>query len=391
MKLDLPHTFDFPLMDELARHLHVTGELANKTIAWHCHLTKLTTMSAKALLFAGAELAISECNPDTTDPEAVADMLSLGAHVYTGASSCSRALEHNPDLIADTGFVLVDAYLREDAGKSRTAGRKQHDARDKIAPGGKVVAASEITTSGIIRLRALESVPLPVVNVNDGLLKSRIENFHGVGDGVVDLLRKLRAKSFSGARAAVIGYGQVGAGVAHHLRREEMLVSVVEQDSVRRLIAHFDGFAVPSLPEALEESDVIVSATGRSKLIGPDEWRHCKGEQLVINVGHHADELDILALRRICLQSKTINDFIESFEIEVGLERRTIYVVAGGSPANIVFLTGRDEPTLIHLCTEALVMAYLARNGSELPRGERPLPQEVERQAAGLALKALGL
>jgi adenosylhomocysteinase len=364
----------FPLMEKLGKHLKKDGSLNGMKIGWHCHLTQLTLITAEALVEGGAKLFLSEVNPATTDDDAVEGIRSLGSKVFLGDQSPDQVLAESPQLLTDTGFVITERYL------AAPAARRQKS----------VVAASEITTSGIEKLRKLESLPLPVVNINGGLLKARIENYHGVGDGVVDLLRRLTGRSLSGLNAIVVGYGAVGSGVAFHLRKEGGIVNVVDNDPVRRLIAHFDGYSVENLDSSLQKADIVVTATGKRNVIGGPQWQAARDGAIFINVGHWPEELDLPSLKALSSSIVDLELKTSRFHLQDGSggEKR-LYVVADGNPANIVLLTGSVEPTLIHLATEALCLSYLAKTGASLGHGEHPIPYEVEQSSSLLALEAL--
>ena len=279
----------FPLMERLGKYLQADGSLNGVKIGWHCHLTQLTLMTAEAMVQGGAKLFLSEVNPATTDDEAVQGIKDLDAKVFLGETSPEKVLAESPQLLTDTGFVIIDKYLSMKEGE-----------RPK-----SIVAASEITTSGIEKLRKVKDLPLPVININGGLLKARIENYHGVGDGVVDLLRRLTGRSLSGLNSVVVGYGAVGSGVAFHLRKEGGIVNVVESDPVRRLIAHFDGYAVGDLLTSLRKADVVVTATGRRQIIEEAHWTAARDGAIFLNVGHWPEELDMNSLRNL---AKSVDD-----------------------------------------------------------------------------------
>jgi adenosylhomocysteinase len=364
----------FPLMEKLGKYLQKDGSLNGIKIGWHCHLTQLTLMTAEALARGGAKLFLSEVNPATTDDDAVEAIRSLGAKVFLGEESPDQVLAESPQFLTDTGFVIIDRYLSSPEGK-----------RPK-----SIVAASEITTSGIEKLRRMESLPLPVVNINGGLLKARIENYHGVGDGVVDLLRRLTGRSISGLNAIVIGYGAVGSGVAFHLRKEGGIVNIVDNDPVRRLIAHFDGYSVDDLDTSLKKADIIVTATGKRHVIAEPQWQAARDGAIFLNVGHWPEELDLPSLKKLSTSIVDLELKTRRFHLKDGEQgEKRLYVVADGNPANIVLLTGSVEPTLIHLATEALCLSYLAKCGASLSPGEHPIPYEVEQNSSLLALEAL--
>ncbi len=364
----------FPLMERLGKYLQEDGSLNGVKIGWHCHLTQLTLMTAEAMAQGGAKLFLSEVNPATTDDEAVQGIRDLGAKVFLGESSPEKVLAESPQLLTDTGFVIIDKYLSI----------KKEDRPNSI------IAASEITTSGIEKLRKAKDLPLPVININGGLLKARIENYHGVGDGVVDLLRRLTGRSLSGLNSVVVGYGAVGSGVAFHLRKEGGIVNVVESDPVRRLIAHFDGYAVGDLLTSLRKADVVVTATGKRQIIGETHWSAARDGAIFLNVGHWPEELDMNSLRGLANSVDDLELKTQRFHLKDrdGVGKR-LFVVADGNPANIVLLTGSVEPTLIHLATEALCLSYLAKHGTSLGHGEHLVPYEVEQNSSILALEAL--
>ncbi|PZM82689.1 MAG: hypothetical protein DKT66_11895 [Candidatus Melainabacteria bacterium] len=366
----------FPLMEKLGKHLKQNETLNGVKIGWHCHLTQLTLLTAEALVEGGAVLFLSEVNPATTDDDAVNAIRALGAKVFVGESSPEKVLEESPQLLTDTGFVIIDKYL------SMTPAERPKS----------VIAASEITTSGIEKLRKIKDLPLPIININGGLLKARIENYHGVGDGVVDLMRRLTGRSLSGLHSVVVGYGAVGSGVAYHLRKEGGIVNVVDSDPVRRLIAHFDGFSVNDLLTSLRNADVVVTATGQRQIIGETHWQAARDGAIFMNVGHWPEELDMNALRKLATKVDDLELKTQRFYLDGAAgsdKQKRIYVVADGNPANIVLLTGSVEPTLIHLATEALCLSYLAKHGASLGHGEHLVPYEVEQNSSILALEAL--
>jgi len=364
----------FPIMERLGVYLKGERFLDGLKIGWHCHLTWLTALAVEPLIFAGARLFMSECNPETTESDAVEDMRARGATIHLGPEACKGVLEACPEIASDTGLALLSAYL--DGGHSGLFG------------------SCEITTSGVARLRALEDVPLPVVNINSGRLKSQVENFHGVGDGLIEALARLTGADWNGRRAAVVGYGRVGAGAAHYLKRAGVLTTVVETDPVLALTAHYDGHSLSTLDQALADSELLVTATGRAGLLGERQWRLARDGLLVMNVGHFADEVGLDALRSLAAASARAGAHLEEFLIRDERSERRVLVATGGHPVNVVLLTGAGEPTLLHLTTEALSLEYLARMRSmavDIQPGETPVPAEIERQASLLALGALGL
>ena len=380
---ELTHlNFSFPILEKLGNFLKSDNVLSGKKIAWHCHLTSLTAATVKVLCEAGATMLMSECKQNTSDLASIEYMRSLGARIFLGDESPRRALEECPVLISDTGFVMISEYLKLIQEK-----QIEHF----------VLAASEITSSGIQNLRQRKQLSLPIFNINDGQLKHSIENFHGVGDGVIDALTKSTGRLWAGRKAAVVGYGSVGAGVAAHLAKAGAVLSIVEKDPVRKLIAHYDGYALCPLDQALSGVELLVSATGSPGLINESALQKCRDGIILMNVGHWGEEIDLKALEKLCCHKRTISAHLDEFEFRAkhsSSSAKKIYLLGGAGPANVVMLSGSAEPTLIHLTTEALTLHYIlkqAQAGKSLSPGELPVPAEVERKAASLALECLGL
>ncbi len=362
----------FPVMERTGELLRKRGSLRGVRLGWHCHLTGLTALAAKALVEAGCQVTVSECNPLTSDQQAIDYMKGLGVSTFSGHDNVlDEVARLQLDVVSDTGFALMERQILL-GGTSNLAG------------------ACEITTSGITRLRDFGSIEIPVININAGALKAGIENFHGVGDGVVEAIRMLTGCSCQGQVAAVVGYGRVGAGAAHYLARAGAQVTVVEVDPVRQLIAHFDGFKSTTLREALQNSSILVSATGKANLLSVEDWRYARDALMVINIGHWKEELGLDGLRAAAKHVTPITKDLERYVMDTadGGER-CLYIATQGNPANVALLAGSIEPTLIHLATELLCLDYLITNRGNLVSGEQPVPPEVEHLAAALAIETL--
>ncbi len=371
------YDFSFPILNRLGAHLDSSGTLAGRKIGWHCHLTGLTAATVKVICQAGANLYLSECSPATSDTEAIKYMEACGAKVYTGVDSPNKVLELKPEVISDTGFVLSSAYLDY-------RGRGEN----------YLFAACEITSSGIHKMRLHPKLSLPVININDGELKSLIENFHGVGDGVIDALFQVSGRLWSGRDVAVVGYGRVGAGVAQYLRKAGALVHVVENDPIRRLVAHYDGFSLQGLKQAISLCELMVTATGGKSVLSSEEFELARDGILLMNVGHWPEEIDMKALGEGSKSQRSMKEHLEEYNYQSAKGSKKIYLIGGAGPANVVMMSGSPEPTLIHLSTEVLCVQYLLKQlstGNPLPVGENAIPVEVQQAASLLALQTLGL
>lgn len=369
----------FPVLSHVARYLiENDSPLAGKRIGWHCPLTVLTAMAVEELAGVGVLFSLSECNPGATDYVAVKHMRDLGAEVFLGPTAPYKVLESESILLCDSGFALMGQYLEN---------------FDRLP--ARVVGACEVTTRGIEKLRRGATPAVPVIYLNEGL-KSTISHFHAVGNGIAKSLAHLLpliGKVLSHSSITVVGYGRIGVGIAHYLKRAGSRVRVCEIDPARRLLAHFDDFRTCSLEQAMSESDVIVTATGNKELMSESTWSLAKDGLLVANAGYFKEEVGLVALNRLSIESTPLTPMLEAFVLPApGLQAtRRVYLAAGGAQVDVAMVTTSPEPVLFNIVAEILALDYILRGHSELRPGENRLPDIVEKVAATLSLKALGL
>lgn len=360
----------FPILPTLGNRWAASRPWQGSTIALNMHLTTLTGALVRELSLGGGTFIVSAANRATTDPNTVAMLRSAGIEVYTGGDDADRhqqALSHNPDFLIDVGFELIAAAL---------------DRRPDLH--GTLRAAIEITRSGVVRLRERSDLPFPVVNLNDGRLKTAVENRHGVGEAIWQAVQRLTGVHLSGRRVAVVGYGPVGTGIAAYARAAGMNVEVVERDPVKRLLAHYDGFPTPSLEDAVQRVGILVTATGRSGAVTMEQLGRARDGLVLLNAGHGGDELDIKGLRQGSAQVDHVADRVVRYRLHGGPR---ITVLGDGHPLNIVLNSGSPEPVLLHFALVGLALDWVAH--TELSPGESVVPAALEDQAASLALQAL--
>jgi len=208
-EVGLINTF-FPILPLLGNRWAASRPWEGLTVGVNMHLTTLTAALLRELTLGGGTFVVSAASPATTDPGTVQLLRNLGLDVYTGGDMENRHLQvlsHEPQLIVDVGFELVQTLLEK---------------RPDLA--SNVRGAIEVTRSGITLLRRVGELPFPIVNINDGRLKDAIENRHGVGQAVWEAVTGLTKMHLAGRRAVVVGYGPVGKGLALHARASGMTV-----------------------------------------------------------------------------------------------------------------------------------------------------------------------
>ncbi len=368
-ELERINTF-FPLLPRLGNRWAQRRPWEDMCVAVNAHLTSLTAILLRELALGGGRWVVSAANAATTDMGVVNYLREQGVAVYTEGGLEDRhlaALDHDPVLLADVGFELTGTLLD----------KRREQVRE-------IRGAVEITRTGISRLRQRDHMPLGVININDGRLKPRIENRHGVGEGLWDAIRDLTGMHLAGRRVAVVGYGPVGQGLAAYGRAAGAVVEVVEVDPIQRLVAHYDGFPTPELDEALSRVAIAVTATGRPDAIPLEALERARSGLVLVNGGHGGDEIAVRALPEVADRAVVINRLCQRYKLPDG---PWLTVLADGHPLNIVVNAGSPEPVLLHFALLGLTLEWLTNNAVQ--PGEIQVPAEIERHAATLALEAL--
>lgn len=359
----------FPILPRIGNLWAATRPWEGRTIAVNLHLTTISGALLKEMTLGGGTCVVSAASPATTDPGTVGMLRNLGIEVYTGGDLEDRHLQvlsHDPDLLVDVGFDLIHAVLTR---------------RRDLAP--RIRGAVEITRSGITRLRASEP-PFPVINVNDGRLKNAVENRHGVPAAIWQGVTEVTGMHLGGRRCAVVGYGPVGKGLATYGRAVGMGIEVVENQPIRRLYAHYDGFPTCGIEQALERSQFIVTATGARNVITTEHLASARDGLVLLNAGHGGDEIDLRSLKDVADRVDNVADQVVRYRLPDG---RRITVLGGGHPLNIVLNSGSPEPILLQFAVLGLALERLSRQ--DFAAGEVVVPEDIETRAAELALEAM--
>jgi adenosylhomocysteinase len=360
----------FPIMPLLGNRLASVRPFEGLTIGVSAHLTTLTAALVRELALGGGTWVLCAASDATTDYAVVDYLRDNGFDVYTSGSRDdyhSALLSHEPDLIAGVGGTLLDTLVRRFPEQAE-----------------RVRGAVEVSKTGVVKVDDLD-VPFPVVNINDGRLKPAVENRHGVGEGLWHAVQSLTGMHLSGRRVGVVGYGPVGRGVAAYARAAGAAVEVVESDPVRRLVAHYDGFPIPTLSDCITRAGIVVTCTGGRSVLSLADLAGAPDGMVLINAGHGGDEIDIPAIKRAAIAVDHVADHVVSYKLQSG---RTLLVLTDGHPLNIVMNAGSPEPVLLHFALLGLTLEWLTR-ATDLPPGLITVPPDLENVAAELALTAL--
>jgi adenosylhomocysteinase len=365
-----------PVLNRLARERLADGSFRGRRVAVVVHLEAKTAYLATLFADAGAQVVAAASNAMTTQDSVCAALVRRGIEVHAVRGASGREFED--DLLAAADF---EPEIVVDDGAELTTRIVRH--RPELA--ARLRGMSEETTTGVVRLRALEAdgkLPFPAVAANDAWSKHLYDNRYGTGQSTIAAILRLTNLAGAGKRFCVIGYGWVGKGLARYAEGMGGKVTVVEIDPVPALEAHLDGHRVARLEEALPDADVVITGTGTIEALGTAALPYLKEGALLANAGHHDREIDVAALG-------------PGEEVRPGVTRhlvgpKPVYLLAGGHLVNISGADGHPVEIMdLSFSVQALAAHLIASR--ELPPGLQRLPAELDREIARTKLATLGI
>jgi adenosylhomocysteinase len=289
-------------------------------------------------------------------------------------SHIQAAVDHKPQLTMDDGADVISVLHSE--------------RRDQL---GDIIAGMEETTTGVIRLKAMENdgaLEFPVIAVNEARTKHFFDNRYGTGQSTIDGIIRATNVLIAGGRFVVAGYGWVGRGVALRAKGMGAHVIVTEVDPMRALEALMDGYEVMPMIEAAKVGDVFVTATGDKHVIAREHFEVMKDGAIVANTGHFNVEIDIPALRDLANDTRAARNFVEEFTLADG---RRIYLLADGRLVNISAAEGHPAIVMdMSFANQALATEYAVQNAASLENKVYPVPREIDEDIARLKLDTMG-
>jgi adenosylhomocysteinase len=288
-------------------------------------------------------------------------------------SHIEAAVDHKPQLTMDDGADVI--------GVLHSHRREQLN---------EIVAGTEETTTGVIRLKALErdgALGFPVIAVNDAKTKHLFDNRYGTGQSTIDGIVRATNVLLAGRKFVVGGYGWVGRGVAMRARGLGSHVIVTEVDPMRALEAVMDGFEVLTMARAAEIGDIFCTATGDKNVISRAHMEVMKDGAILCNTGHFNVEIEIPALRALATETRRAREFVEEYQLEDG---RRIYLIADGRLVNLSAAEGHPAQVMdMSFANQALSAEYAVANAGSLERKVYPVPQEIDEEIARLKLETM--
>jgi adenosylhomocysteinase len=368
------------IRERFARDQPLTGY----RIAACLHVTTETANLARTLKAGGADVVLCASNPLSTQDDAAAalvDRFDVSVFAIKGEDNetyyehIEAAVDHKPHLTMDDGADVIGvlhAHRREQLGD--------------------VIAGTEETTTGVIRLRALErdgALGFPIIAVNEANTKHLFDNRYGTGQSTIDGIIRATNLLLAGRRFVVAGYGWVGRGVAMRARGMGALVIVTEVEPLRALEAVMDGYEVLTMDEAAAVGDVFCTATGDKSVIRREHMERMKDGAILANTGHFNVEIDIPELRSLAVETREAREFVEEFLLPDG---RRLYLLADGRLVNLSAAEGHPAQVMdMSFANQALAVEYAVANAGALERKVYPVPEEIDREIARLKLETMNI
>ena len=369
-----------PALMEIRKQFEAEKPLKGIRISAVLHVTKETAALVKTLKAGGAEVALAGSNPLSTQDDVAAALVEEGIRVFAWKgekendyyNNIKEIMKYEPQIVMDDGGDL-HAYIHENYS-------------------GKIIGGTEETTTGVIRLKAMEEekvLKYPVVAVNNAFTKYLFDNRIGTGQSTIDGILRATNILIAGKVAVVAGYGWVGRGIAQRLRGMGARVIVVEVSPLRALEAVMDGFDVMPMSKAAEIGEIFVTATGNINVINKEHFLKMKDGVILANSGHFNVEINVKGLREIAKQVRTIRPYLEEYTLDDG---KRIYLLADGRLVNLAAAEGHPSEVMdLSFSNQALSVKYLIENKDKLEPKVYNVPQEIDETVAMLKLRGMGI
>jgi adenosylhomocysteinase len=357
--------------------------LKGVTLGACLHVTSETANLMLTLVAGGATPILCASNPLSTQDDVAASLASdFGIQVYaikgedneTYYKHLEMTLDYHPQITMDDGGDLVTLL---------------HTKRKKQL--SEIVGSSEETTTGVIRLRAMEKegvLRVPVIAANDSDTKHLFDNRYGTGQSTIDGILRATNVLLAGKYFVVAGYGYCGRGLAMRAKGMGAKVIVTEVDPVRALEAGMDGYEVKKMEDVAKLGDIFVTVTGDINVITVTHIKKMKDGAIIANSGHFNVEIDISGLERVKKAKRTVRPYVTEYTLSGG---KRVYLLGEGRLINLVAAEGHPAEVMdMSFANQALAAEYLVKNRGKLENKVYRLPEKLDQEVARLKVKAMG-
>lgn len=372
-----------PVLEHIKAEFKEEKPFKGITIGSCLHLEPKTINLGLTLLEGGAEVAMTGCNPLSTQDDATAAGASMGLNMYGWREETTeeyyetihKVLDHEPDILIDDGADMIFLVHKE---------------RPELIE--NIMGACEETTTGIHRLKAMaedKALKFPVIAVNDAYTKYLFDNRYGTGQSTFDSIMGSTNVLIAGKTVVVCGYGWCGRGIAMRADGLGANVIVTEVDPIRALEAKMDGYRVMKVEEAVKHADLLLTVTGNIDVVKKEHFKVMKDGCILANSGHFNVEINKGDLLKMSVEHKLMKPDIESFKMADG---RIFYLLADGRLVNLAGERGQGHPAEImdmSFAVQALSAKHLL--SAKLENKVYKAPDEIDDVVARLKLKAMGI
>ncbi len=377
---------DMPTLAQIRDRFAKKRPLKGLKMSACLHVTAETANLVRTLKAGGADVVLCASNPlSTQDDVAAALVKNYGIPVFArhGVDNAgyyrhlSGALAHKPNITMDDGADLVTLIITK------------HKELQK-----QVIGSMEETTTGVIRLRAMQAdgvLPFPVIAVNDADTKHLFDNRYGTGQSTLDGIVRATGKLIAGQTFVVAGYGWCGRGLAARVRGHGAKVVVTEVDEIKALEATMDGFEVMPMSQAARIGDFFCTVTGDMHVIRPEHVKVMKDGAIIANSGHFDIEIDLVGIKKM---SKKVVKNMRGVDMTqyVISAKKSVYVLADGRLVNLGCAEGHPPSVMdMSFATQALASEWCVRMKGRLANEVHVPPKAIDQEVASLKLKSMGI
>ena len=375
---------DMPVLEQIKRRFAIEQPFKGLRLAACSHVTKETAALCLAMQAGGADTVLVASNPLSTQDDVAAALVKYhhipvfavaGESVEQYKSHIQHAIEHKPDLIIEDGCDLVSTL---------------HIEHPELAD--RVIGSTEETTTGIIRLQAMEKegkLRFPAVGVNTSMTKHLYDNRYGTGQSAMDGIMRAANILIAGKTVVISGYGWCGKGCALRAKALGGNVIVCEVDPLKALEAAMEGYRVMPIAEAAKVGDLFLTVTGDKHVVDVQHLLSMKDGAFVANAGHFDWEVNVGDLKAYATEIKQIRPFLEEYKLNNG---KSIYVLAEGRLVNLGAAEGHPASVMdMSFANQALGMEYIVKNKGKLENKLHTLPESVDMAIASLKLESMGI
>ncbi len=375
---------DMPVLNSIKERFRKEQPFKGMRLTACVHVTKETAALCIAMKEGGADAVLAASNPLSTQDDVAAALVKyygIPVYGYAGEDSdtyhrhVETVLNHKPHLVIDDGCDLV----------ATIHSNKRELLKD-------IIGSCEETTTGIIRLKAMEKegkLEFPALGVNNSLTKHLFDNRYGTGQSALDGIIRATNILLAGKTFVVCGYGWCSRGAAAKARGMGANVIVTEVDPLKALEAVMDGFRVMPIAEASLIGDIFLAITGDINVVSTENMLTMKDGAFVANAGHFDVEVDVNGLKKHVVEYKNIRPNLDEWVLDNG---KSIYVLAQGRLVNLVCAEGHPASVMdMSFANQALGMEFIVKNRGKLENKMYTLPIEVDEEIARLKLESMGV